>query len=458
MRERWFERLRSVIADRGRELLGLTAGDKSSDEELLRSLLAGRGEASAIAIARELLSRYENKDAQQKLEFFQLLAMDFGPQDDLIEKTAHQYLSSHDQDDFLALAEAVEPPRQEVFRRLNMSPRGTQALVQMRADLLQAMKRSPVLRMVDADLKHLLSSWFNRGFLKLERIDWKSPADTLEKLINYESVHEIQGWKDLRRRLEDDRRCFAFFHPAVPGEPIIFVEVALTDTMAAEVAPLLDIESPLGDPQTATTAVFYSINNTLAGLRGISFGNFLIKQVLEDLKNELPNLKQFVTLSPIPRFAQALGAVVEERRVDGLDIDKLQSMCDDLAPLLAELTGKDDFRSGLRSFLNTLPDLPHEKCAPLLQRLVLVYLTQAKYKQALYDPVAMFHLANGAILQRINTYANLNENGMQTAYGCMVNYLYDPEQVEANHERFVAGGIINMSRELQKETQRLESA
>ncbi len=455
MRERWFERLHSTIADRGRELLGLSTVGRDTDKQLLQKLLAGRGEASAIAIAREILDRYANKDAQEKESFFVLLEHDFGPQPELIEPAVARYLQTRDQMDFVTLAEAVEPPRQEVFRRLNMAPHGTKALVEMREDLLHAIRKNASLRVVDADFKHLLSSWFNRGFLNLRRIDWSSPAQVLEKLINYESVHEIKGWKDLRRRLENDRRCFAFFHPALPDEPVIFVEVALTDGMSDDVAPLLDIQSPVADPFSATTAVFYSINNTLVGLRGISFGNFLIKQVLEELKRELPKLKQFVTLSPIPRMAQAIDEVLHGRAVEGLGQEKLLVMLSDLMPEIEQITGETGPETALTTFLQRVSVLPQDKTRPVLERLVLIYLTQSKYKDSVYDSVAAFHLANGAILERINPFANVTEYGLHASYGCMVNYLYDPDQVEANHEQFVNSGVIAMSKALAREAQRI---
>ena len=455
MPERWFERLRSTVADRGRELLGLSASARDSDEELLQKLLAGRGEASAIAIAREILDRFARKEAQEKESFFMLLEHAFGPQPDLIEPAVTRYLQTRDQMDFVALADAVEPPRQELFRRLNMAPHGTKALVEMRADLLLALRTQPSLRAVDADLRHLLSSWFNRGFLNLERIDWTSPAQVLEKLINYESVHEIRGWDDLRRRLEKDRRCFAFFHPALPGEPVIFVEVALTDGMSDDVAPLLDIQSPVTDPFAATSAVFYSINNTLVGLRGISFGNFLIKQVLEELKRELPKLKQFVTLSPIPRMSQAIQDILQGRAVEELDKDKLLAMLSDLLPEIEKITEETEPATALATFLQRVSVLPQDETRPILERLVLIYLTQAKYKDSVYDSVAAFHLANGAILKRINPFANVTEYGLRASYGCMVNYLYDPEQVEANHEQFVNSGVITMSKTLSREAQRI---
>jgi len=449
----WLERLRDTIADRGRELLG--RGGTGAPAELCERLLTGKGEASAIAIARELLDKYRALDEAGRCDFFKVLLEDYGPDIGRVDRGARAYVANPDAETLAQLLDIVEPPRQELFRRLNMAPDGTAALVAMRTDLGVCMRGDPQLRAVDADLRHLLSSWFNRGFLNLERIDWKSPAEILEKLINYESVHEIKGWEDLRRRLARDRRCFAFFHPALPREPLIFVEVALTEEMSDSIVPLLDINSEVSDPHTANTAVFYSINNTLSGLRGISFGNFLIKQVLVDIKNELPNIDRFVTLSPLPRFAQAIRAALKGDAVEGLEPDFLAAALSDLATPITALGGNDDVLAALSVVLDNIGRLPREQSEPVLRRLALVYLTCARFRDNVYDPVAAFHLANGAVLQQINPFANPAEAGIRSAFGCMVNYLYDPDRVEANHEKFVNTGYITMSRTLAREHQRI---
>ena len=229
-----------------------------------------------------------------------MLATDFGPDASAIRAAAEEYLRSNDANALLRLIAAVEPPRQELFRRINMAPNGTAALVAMRVELLDLLPQHPQLKVVDADMRHLLASWFNRGFLRLERIDWHSPADLLEKLIRCDMVQTIKSWDDLRRRLAADRHCFAFFHPALPDEPLIFLEVALVHGMADKVTPLLDDHAPVLRARDANTAMFISINSTQHGLRGLSFGNLLIKQVAEDLQQELPHLKTFATLSPLP--------------------------------------------------------------------------------------------------------------------------------------------------------------
>jgi malonyl-CoA decarboxylase len=280
----------------------------------------------------------------------------------------------------------------------------------MRRLLLGGIREHPAWRAIDGDLLHLLRSWFNRGFIRLERIDWRTAAIVLEKLIEYEAVHAIQGWHDLRRRLEGDRRCFAFFHPQLPDEPLIFIEVALTRGMSAHVQPLLDVKSPVAAAANADCAMFYSITNCQEGLRGISFGNLLIKQVADDLQREFPHLKRFATLSPIPGFRKWLAAQSSEegeaRRLEALQ---------DAAWHLGEVP---------------------EALQKLLLRRCAQYLLQAKQDLEPLDPVARFHLGNGAALERINWLGDTSEQGMARSAGLMVNYVYHLEDLERNHDRY----------------------
>jgi len=273
---------------------------------LCHALLSERGEASGDGLAREALAAYRMLSGLALTAFFDVLAVEFSPDPEAVGEAADAYRQDASQANLIRLQRVVEPPRQELLRRLNLANGGTAALVEMRRRLLRDLKAHPHWAGIDADMAHLLRSWFNRGFLSLQRIDWRTPALVLEKLMQYEAVHEIQGWRDLRRRLESDRRCFAFFHPALPDEPIIFIEVALTKGMSEQVQPLLDPDSPVVDPSSADTAVFYSITNCQEGLRGISFGNFLIKQVVEELKAELPHITIYSTLSPVPGFRRWL--------------------------------------------------------------------------------------------------------------------------------------------------------
>lgn len=441
-----------VIADRGRELLTFHAEQTPAD--LCAALLSGRGEASGLALSRELLRVYKAMSWEQRIGFFEMLCRDFGPDPDKIREATENYSRSQSLEDFLQLSAMVEPPRQELFRRLNMAPNATAALVAMRADLLAELNVRPHLKAVDADLKHLLSSWFNRGFLRLERIDWHSPAQVLEQLINYESVHAIRGWDDLRRRLAQDRRCFAFFHPAMPDEPLIFVEVALVQGMTDAVGPLLDPDAPLLEPAQADTAMFYSINNTQVGLRGISFGNFLVKQVLTELHEEFPAITHFATLSPMPRFAATLQAAVHGEQ-PGLDRGALDALLAEQAESLCAAAGREPPSEALLAILEGGSEAHRELLAEPLQRLALAYLTLPQAHGDVVDPVASFHLSNGARLERVNPYADTSAHGMQASFGVMVNYLYDPDEVEANHERFVTGGEIAMSKSLTKTYKRV---
>jgi malonyl-CoA decarboxylase len=424
----WIERLWSSIADRGRayaDVPGAGVPPVERARQLAAALLSGRGEASGAALARELLAELRRLDAGGRLAFCQAVAANFRPDDSRLRVAAEAYLATPDPAHAAALADAAEPPRQELLRRMNAAPGGTAALVGLRQDILGALRAHPGLAPLDADLRHLFISWFNRGFLELRRIDWNTPAAVLEKLIVYEAVHEIQGWPDLRRRLGADRRCFAFFHPALPGEPLIFVEVALVRGLAEAVQPLLAPDNE--DPAAATeadTAIFYSISNCQEGLRGISFGNFLIKQVVEDLKQELPQLTRFATLSPVPGFRRWL-----EARLDEPGLLREDEGGVDLPALLAdtELLADAERAAPLR--------------APLL-RLCARYLTETEPGRGPTDPVARFHLGNGARLERVNWRANLAPRGLRESYGLMVNYLYDPDSIEANHEAFVRAGAV----------------
>lgn len=452
---RWLETMLESAADRGRELLHLFDEDKSdgSVTELCRALLAGSGEASGIALSSEILRRYRQMTTEQKAGFFTCLHEEFSADPEAIKLATEAYLGSRSENDLLQLTQAVEAPRQELLRRLNMAPNSTAQLVSMRGDLLRQLKRQPQLFSVDADFKHLLSSWFNRGFLQLEHIDWNTPAHILEKLINYETVHAIQGWDDLHRRVVDDRRCFAFTHPAIPDEPLIFVEVALVKDIPSQVQPLLDRNTAVLPIEQADTAVFYSINNTQLGLRGISFGNFLIKQVMEELQNECPWIKHFVTLSPMPKFAHTLRAAMkgEVKALKPATIDKI---LEEWANDLQQLSGEPSPSLALMKLLET-PQAEHAQASrDLLEKAVvpvaLAYLTLQLDNHHIADPVAAFHLSNGARLERINPFADDSDEHRASSFGCMVNYLYEPDQLEINHETFVGQGKIAIAKPLMK--------
>ncbi|MGN6551361.1 MAG: malonyl-CoA decarboxylase domain-containing protein, partial [Pararhizobium sp.] len=327
-----------------------TGDDRRSMDELCEALISERGEASGTRIAATILDRYEAGDAEAKAEFFRLLTEEHDIDTDAIAEAAAAYKAKPDADVLARLLDEAEPPRQEILRRLNRMTGGTGRLVKMREDLLGLLKAHPSFRRTDLDFQHLFVSWFNRGFLVLRRIDWTTPANILEKIIAYEAVHAINDWDDLRRRLQPaDRRCFAFFHPSMPDEPLIFVEVALTRDMPNSVQALLSEEREIIDDEHATTAVFYSISNCQRGLMGISFGNFLIKQVATDLSLSLPGLKTFVTLSPVPGFVTWLNEEASEGEEDdatsvvsrasllgATTVEDLEPLSDDARALAAE--------------------------------------------------------------------------------------------------------------------------
>jgi malonyl-CoA decarboxylase len=391
---------------------------------LCDALLSESGEYASTALAREALEAYQGLDERGREQFFDMLARDYSPSPEAVGSSASAYQADPSPDNLAKLLDTVEPARQELFRRLNMAPGGTAALVEMRRVLLKNLKAKIHWRVIDADLMHLLRSWFNRGFLRLERIDWRTSAMVLEKLIQYEAVHAIQGWRDLHRRLEADRRCFAFFHPQLPDEPIIFIEVALTRSMSAHIQPLLDIASPV-TPAHSDCAMFYSITNCQEGLRGISFGNLLIKQVAEELKREFPHLRRFATLSPIPGF---------RRWLDHRRSDKPKELA-----LLARLEEPDWHQSEVSDALQRM-----------LLRLCAYYLLQAKQGGEPLDPVARFHLGNGAALERVNWMGDISEQGMKRSAGLMVNYVYWLSEVERNHERYFREHAIAASPQVEK--------
>ena len=385
---------------------------------LCHALLSERGEASGAALAREALEAYRMLSGPALSAFFDALAQEFSPDPEAVEDAAGAYRQNASQANLIRLQHAVESPRQELFRRLNLADGGTAALVEMRRRVLHDLRTQSHWAGIDADLFHLLGSWFNRGFLSLRRIDWRTPALVLEKLMHYEAVHEIQGWRDLRRRLESDRRCFAFFHPALPDEPIIFIEVALTKGMSDQVQPLLDPDSPVLDPAGTDTAIFYSITNCQEGLRGISFGNFLIKQVAEDLGREFQRLKTFATLSPIPGFRRWL--------------DQTAAAHTELAGLVGTLAKEDWFqRAG-----------PGTQVRTELMRLCAYYLKHAKHDKEPADAVARFHLGNGARMERLNWLADTSRTGMARSAGLMVNYAYRLKDVERNHEVYAKEHVV----------------
>jgi len=436
-----FQDLLNTISERGLRMLAPISGSPPSVQSLIDQcdiLISNRGEASGVAYARRVLRGYEQLDDEQRLDFYRELANRYHPDTETVRKASDAYLSDPNPGNLAELLEAAAPPRQELFRRLNLAPGGTAVLVSLRKGMLKHLPDEPDLEAIENDLAYLFDSWFNRGFLVLKHIDWRTPANVLEKIIQYEAVHEINGWEDLRRRVyPPDRRCFAFFHPSLGDEPLIFVEVALTLEVPMAIAEVLNEQDENFDIEQARTAVFYSISNCQEGLRGVSFGNFLIKQVAEELASELPELKKFVTLSPIPDFLEWL-----QNSPDGVSKD-------DAYKALASIID-DDWHID--------PD-KSKKARELLLPLAAFYLLEAKRNNNLpVDPVTGFHIGNGASLDRINWLGNVSQRGLKQSAGIMVNYLYDLKKIEKNHEAYVANGSIAASRNVKAEaSQHLKS-
>ena len=360
-----------------------------------RALLRLRGETASRSLAELVVRRYESMTDEQKTGFFQLILSDFGADRDAVDAAITTYQQDPNEANTVSLAQAADSQRLNLFRAINTATGGIGVLLDMRSQILSRRDSNPELAPVEQDLKYLLTSWFNRGFLHLEQLDWTTPAHILESLIRYEAVHEIKGWDDLRRRLAPDRRSFGFFHPALPDEPIIFVEVALTNGLATSIQEVID--SPPELDTAADTAIFYSITNCQSGLRGISFGSFLIKQVTENLRAEDPAITTFSTLSPIPGFAAWLDD--QHPETDTEDQVEMESRC--AKYLLTERRG----------------NLPA-------------------------DPVARFHLRNGACIAQLNWQGDTSEKGMAESHGLLVNYLYSGQDLLANNEALTLDGVV----------------
>jgi malonyl-CoA decarboxylase len=400
-----------------------------------RRLLSERGETNGVPLARELIERLDALSDAQLDGFFEHLARDLDPDPAAVLRCAQAYAAQPTAQNLIALTAAAEPPRQELLRRLNRSPGGTAAVLRLRRALLRRLPQRPDLLALSADLRHLLSSWFNPGFLSMKRVDWNAPAMLLEKLILHEAVHAIDGWDDLRRRLQPDRRCFAFFHPQLPDEPLIFVEVALLPEMPVAIAPLIDKDSTPLPAERFRVAAFYGISNCEKGLTGISLGNFLIKQVAEQLQRELPRLKTFCTLSPIPGFAAWLRGEPDLAALPGLARGAAERLQAARQTLLAACDGElDALHNPLRH-----AQLPGAAEAALCA-LAAAFLAHASTTPA-GDPVARFHLDNGARLERLDPRGNMSPKGLRQSFGMMVNYLYDLDRIEASHDKFRRGSV-----------------
>ena len=408
--------------------------------------LEGRGgEVSARAGAADLGRAYLTLNPTGRARFLKLMATEFAVDRHAVDAAMAAVGEAGDDTGARAQAEAelrhvLVPPRRRLLTQFNGLPEGIKFLVDLRADLRQIVRDDPALAGLDGDLKELLASWFDIGFLNLERITWDAPATLLEKLIAYEAVHEIRSWDDLKNRLDSDRRCFAFFHPRMPGEPLIFVEVALVEGMAGNIQDLLDERAPKCDPDDADTAIFYSISNAQLGLAGISFGNFLIKRVVDDLAAELKGLRSFATLSPIPGFRLWLDGLIDAGAEDLVSLAEAKA-------LMAQ-TGSDSGSAALRRLLKEDWQDDAEAADLLrkpLSRLCARYLLNETRGGRALDAVARFHLSNGARIERIAWLADTSRRGLGLSAGMMINYLYKLDEIEANHEAFSDEGRVSAS-------------
>jgi malonyl-CoA decarboxylase len=440
MNTSFFGELLQTISERGRSLIERArdrrdnvADASESLADLCEELLSNRGEASGVALAREILARYAELTTGPRIAFFETLATRFGTDRTRIEAAIEAWRTMPSDAAATELHAAAEPRRQELLRRLNLAPQGTSALVEMRGQLLDALVRRDDLAAVDADFAHLFSSWFNRGFLVLRRIDWSTPAVVLEKIIRYEAVHQIRDWDDLRARIDPpDRRCYAFFHPALVDEPLIFVEIALTRDIPGAIAPILELKRERVDPDRANTAVFYSISNCQRGLAGVTFGSFLIKQVVAEVCRELPRLSTFVTLSPAPNFA---GWLTRQRAQPGAPFTEADR---------AALAGLD-----AAEWWND-PARIEEMREPMMRAAAAYFMTARNAAGLPLDSVARFHLGNGARLERLNWPADLSERARKQSFGLMVNYLYDLGDIEKNHEAYAESRSITAASAIRK--------
>lgn len=442
-----FSRVISSVIDAGREILarrGFGSSPEGSGPDALinacQRLLEHRGEASGLALASEITSAYRMLDNAGRERFFMGLASEFDVDEAEIMAAADRYKDSPDAASLASIVKAVEAPRQKLFRRINMSPDGTATLVAMRGKLIPLVRTTPALSAVDSDMRHLFISWFNKGFLEMRRIDWGSPAMVLEKIIEYEAVHEINGWSDLRNRLAPDRLCYAFFHPAMPNDPLVFVEIALTQGVADKVGPLLAQPREMIDPQKMNTVIFYSISNCHPGLAGVSFGNFLLKHVVEEIHREIPAIRQFVTLSPIPGF---LNWLRQQNLAEFVDIRG--------QAIVEKILADEEFVEAGKISDGSSPHIGLDaESATVLLKLCAHYLLNARRDGLAWDPVARFHLGNGASLHQLNWAADLSEKGLSQSHGIMVNYLYDLNKIEVNHDEYFDQSKISGSKAIRK--------
>ncbi len=427
----WMEHMIKTISELGRSYLEkpIKKHTLKTIRQLCQTLLNRKGEASGTALAKDVVDTFNRMSEEERRGFLQILTEEFGPDAEAISEAAGKYLEARDFESMQVLARSLNSPRADLIRMINFAPGGIAAIIKMRELVLSDLKQDKTFLPLEADLFRLLSSWFNRGFLDFQQINWDTPAAILEKIIAYEAVHEIKDWRDLRRRLAEDRSCFAFFHPALHHEPLIFVQVAFTKGIARKIQPLLSEAEGEVSVSQADTAIFYSISNAQTGLKGISFGNFLIKQVVDHISKKMPEIKTYSTLSPIPKFRKWLEKYYIHRKDSVITEEEKAQL---LTPNWFENEKK------------------RKQLMKTLTRVCALYLVLEKKGQQPYDPVTRFHLGNGAEIENINWEADISEHGIEQSFGLMVNYKYTPTHIVSNHEAYVNEGKICCSSKVKK--------
>ena len=424
----------SSIADAGQKLFNKKNIKKNDLDSILSScddLISNKGAAFGITVARDITELYQTLSVENKLLFFKKINEKYKPSFTKVNEAIDNYKNSQNENTLSDLFKVSEGSRRELFRRMNMAPNGTSIIVTLREDLLKILKNNKELRALDSDLRHLFRAWFNPGFLKLEKITWDTKAAILEKIIKYERVHQIKDMNELKRRLGEDRRFFSYFHPALEDEPIIFVQVALTKGLGKSIQELMKPSSE--DQKTHDTATFYSISNCQEGLSRVTLGNFLIKRVVYQIQEELPHIKNFGTLSPIPGFVEWFSYLEES---------KIKSILGNLAYQDVSFLKSQDLKIGDKRIIDNKDSI---------LKIVTHYIVNEKNSNGLpINDVCRFHLGNGAIIDDIIVNANVSESGFNRSFGVMVNYLYEFKNIEKNHEDYINNKKIIISNNLKK--------
>jgi len=424
----------SSIADAGQKLFNKKNIKKNDLDSILSScddLISNKGAAFGITVARDITELYQTLSMENKLLFFKKINEKYKPSFTKVNEAIDNYKNSQNENTLSDLFKVSEGSRRELFRRMNMAPNGTSIIVTLREDLLKLLKDNKELRVLDSDLRHLFRAWFNPGFLKLEKITWDTKAAILEKIIKYERVHQIKDMNELKRRLGEDRRFFSYFHPALEDEPIIFVQVALTKGLGKSIQELMKPSSE--DQKTHDTATFYSISNCQEGLSRVTLGNFLIKRVVYQIQEELPHIKNFGTLSPIPGFVEWFSYLEES---------KIKSILGNLTDQNVSFLKSQDLKIGDKRIIDNKDSI---------LKIVTHYIVNEKNSNGLpINDVCRFHLGNGAIIDDIIVNANVSESGFNRSFGVMVNYLYEFKNIEKNHEDYINNKKIIISNNLKK--------